>query len=132
MGSVIISSEEICEVYVYPCKAGQPHVYWHYSDKTISIQVPLCKSLQPRSNNCVLLGLIWRHKSDGGSTLKQNTVIRVSILFVLCINLVFGGKYMEFRIIFPLQYSISISTFEVDPVSDSLHNAIVNPKNIII
>jgi hypothetical protein len=53
--------------------------------------------------------------SDGGSTLKQNTVIRVSRLFVLCISLVFGGKYMEFHIIFSLQYSISINTFEVDP-----------------
>jgi hypothetical protein len=70
---------------------------------------------------------IWRHRSDGGSTLKQNTVIRVSRLFVLCISLVFGGKYMEFRIIFSLQYSIN--TFEVDPPSDSLHNAVVKPKN---
>jgi hypothetical protein len=77
----------------------------------------------------LLLGFIWCHKSDGGSTLKQNTVIRVSRLFVLCISLVFGGKYMEFRIIFSLQYSISINTFEVDPPSDSLHNAVVKPKN---
>jgi hypothetical protein len=53
----------------------------------------------------------------------------VSRLFVLCISLVFGGKYMEFRIIFSLQYSISIDTFEVDPPSDSLHNAVVKPKN---
>jgi hypothetical protein len=60
---------------------------------------------------------------------KQNTVIRVSRLFVLCINLVFGGKYMAFRIIFTLQYSISINTFEVDPPSDSLHNAVVKSKN---
>ena len=45
----------------------------------------------------------------GGSTLKQNTVIRVSRLFVLCISLVFGGKYMEFRIIFSLQYSINVN-----------------------
>jgi hypothetical protein len=67
----------------------------------------------------------WR----GGSTLKQNTVIRVSRLFVLCISLVFGGKYMKFRIIFSLQYSISINIFEVDPPSDSLHNAVVKPKN---
>jgi hypothetical protein len=36
---------------------------------------------------------------------------------------------MEFRIIFSLQYSISINTFEVDPPSDSLHNAVVKPKN---
>jgi methyl coenzyme M reductase subunit C len=78
----------------------------------------------------LFLGFIWRHKSDGGSTLKQNTVIRVSRLFVLCISLVFGGKYMEFRIIFSLQYSISINTFEVDPPSDSLHNAVVKPKNM--
>ena len=36
---------------------------------------------------------------------------------------------MEFRIIFSLQYSININTFEVDPPSDSLHNAVVKPKN---
>ena len=36
---------------------------------------------------------------------------------------------MEFRVIFSLQYSISINTFEVDPRSDSLHNALVKPKN---
>jgi hypothetical protein len=79
----------------------------------------------------LFLGFIWRHKSDGGSTLKQNTVIKVSRLFVLCISLVFGGKYMEFRIIFSLQNSININTFEVDPPSDSLHNAVVKPNNWI-
>jgi hypothetical protein len=36
---------------------------------------------------------------------------------------------MEFRIIFSLQNSININTFEVDPLSDSLHNAVVKPKN---
>jgi hypothetical protein len=72
------------------------------------------------------LGFIWRHRSDG---VIQNTVIRVSRLFVLCINLAFGGKYMEFRIIFSLQHIISINTFEVDPRSNSLHNAVVKPKN---
>ena len=39
---------------------------------------------------------------------------------------------MEFRIIFSLHYSISINTFEVEPPpprSDSLHNAVVKPKN---
>jgi hypothetical protein len=30
---------------------------------------------------------------------------------------VFGGKYTEFCIIFSLQYSISINTFEVDPLA---------------
>jgi hypothetical protein len=86
-----------------------------------------------RRSDCTasLKGMVkqWRHKSDGGSTLKQNTVIRVSRLFVLCISLVFGGKYMEFRTIFSLQYSISINTFEVDPPSDWLQNAVVKPKN---
>jgi hypothetical protein len=83
-----------------------------------------------RKLKALFLGFIWRHKSDGGSTLKQNTVIRVSRSFVLCISLVFGGKYMEYRIISSLQYSISImNTFEVDPPSDSLHNAVVKPKN---
>ena len=38
---------------------------------------------------------------------------------------------MEFRIIFSLQYSISINTFEVDSPSDSLHNAVVKPNNYI-
>jgi hypothetical protein len=41
---------------------------------------------------------------------------------------------MEFHIIFSLQYSISINTCEVDPPSDSLHNALVDlvkPKNSI-
>jgi hypothetical protein len=44
---------------------------------------------------------------------------------------------MEFRIIFSLQYSINVNTFdinfntfEVDPPLDSLHNAVVKPKNI--
>jgi hypothetical protein len=55
----------------------------------------------------------------------------VSQLFVLCISLVFGGKYVESRIIFSLQYSISIDTFEVDPLSDLLHNAVVKPNNYI-
>jgi hypothetical protein len=36
---------------------------------------------------------------------------------------------MEFRIIFSLQYSISINIFEVDPPSDSLYNAVVKRKN---
>ena len=53
----------------------------------------------------------------------------VSRLFFLCISLVFDGKYMEFCIIFSFEYSISINTFEVAPPSDSLHNAIVKPKN---
>jgi hypothetical protein len=79
----------------------------------------------------IFLGFIWRHKSDGGgSTLKQNIVIRVSRLLVLCISLVFGDKYMEFRTIFSLQYSISINTFEVDPPSDSLHDAVVTHARI--
>ena len=39
---------------------------------------------------------------------------------------------MEFRIIFSLQYSININTFEVDPPSDSLHNAVVKPKNMFM
>jgi hypothetical protein len=47
----------------------------------------------------------------------------------VCISLLFGGKYMEFRIIFSLQSSISINTFEFDRPSDSLYNAVVKPKN---
>jgi hypothetical protein len=71
-------------------------------------------------------GFIWRHRRDG---VKQNTDIRVSRLFVLCISLAFGGKYMELRIIFSLQHRISINKFEVDPPSYSLHNAVEKPKN---
>jgi hypothetical protein len=73
-----------------------------------------------------ILGFHMTSQKWQGSTLKQNTV---SQLFVLCISLVFGGKYMEFCTIFSLQYSISINTFEVDPPSDSLHNVVVKPKN---
>ena len=42
----------------------------------------------------------------GGQLLKQNTVnIRVSRLFILCISLVLGGKYMEFCIsLTPVQH----------------------------
>ena len=65
------------------------------------------------------------HQKSNGPSL-----ISVSQLFVLCIGLVFGGKYMEFQFIFSLQYSIDINTFEVDPPSDSLHNAVVKPKNM--
>ena len=32
----------------------------------------------------------------GGATVKQNTVIRVSRLFVLCISLMFGGNTWNF------------------------------------
>jgi hypothetical protein len=43
------------------------------------------------------LGFIWRHKSDGGSTLKQNTVTRVSRLliyvFALCLVAIHGISY---------------------------------------
>jgi hypothetical protein len=85
---------------------------------------------------CASVGILGFHMTSqkwrgGGATLKQNTVIRVSRLFVLCVSLVFGGKYVEFRIIISLQYSISINTFEVDPPSDSLHNAVVKPNNIV-
>jgi hypothetical protein len=71
--------------------------------------------------------------TGGGGGLKHNIVIRVNRLFVLCISFVFGGKHLKFRIIFSLQYSIGINTFEViDPPSDSLYNAIVKPKYILI
>jgi hypothetical protein len=60
-----------------------------------------------RSKRCLEIANTEVTGGGGGSTLKQNTVIRVSRLFILCISLVFGGKYMEFRIIFsctPLQH----------------------------
>jgi hypothetical protein len=85
-----------------------------------------------QSNLHCILGFHMTSQKWRGSTLKQNTVIRVSRLLVLCISLVFGGKYVEFRIIFSLQYSMSINTFEVDPPSDSLHSAVVKPKNFIV
>jgi hypothetical protein len=79
----------------------------------------------------IFLGFIVRHKSDGGSTLKQNTVIRESRLFVICISLVFGGKYMWNFLSFS-HSCISMNTFEVDPPSDSLQDAVVKPKNVYI
>ena len=72
----------------------------------------------------LILGASYDVTEVTGLTLKQNTVIRVSRWLVLCISLVFGGKYMEFRIIFSHQYNISINTFEVDLPSNSLHNVL--------
>ncbi len=49
----------------------------------------------------------------------------------MCVGLVFRSKYVQFPINCSLQYSINISTVEVDPHSDLLHICIVKPKNII-
>ena len=41
----------------------------------------------------------------------------------------FGGKYVQFRVICSLQDRIIINTFWVDPHLDLLQNALVKPKN---
>ena len=43
----------------------------------------------------------------------------------------FGNKYMKFRIICSLQYSININTVEADPHSHSLHNNTLNFINLL-
>ncbi len=39
-------------------------------------------------------------------------------MFTVCVGLVFRSKYVQFPIICSLQYSINISTVEVDPHPD--------------
>ena len=41
----------------------------------------------------------------------------------------FLSKYVQFRVICSLQYSININTIKVDPHSDWLQNGVVKPKN---
>ena len=53
-------------------------------------------------------------------------------MFTVCVGLVFRSKYVQFPIIFSLQYSININTVEVDPHSDLLHICIVKPKNTFV
>ena len=53
-------------------------------------------------------------------------------MFTVCIGLVFRSKYVQFSVICSLQYSINISTVEVDPHSDLLYICVVKPKNIFI
>jgi hypothetical protein len=69
-----------------------------------------------------------------GSQLQNKTQLSEwddCLFYVLALCLLLWWQYMEFRIIFSLQYSISIDTCEVDLPSDSLHNALVKPKNSI-
>ena len=53
-------------------------------------------------------------------------------MFTVCVGLVFRSKYAQFLIIWSLQYSININTFEVDPHLDLLHICIVKPKNMLL
>ena len=53
-------------------------------------------------------------------------------MFTVCVGLVFRSNYMQFLIIWFLQYSININTVEVDPHSDLLHICIVKPKNTFV
>ena len=53
------------------------------------------------------------------------------ITLVLYIGLVLDSKNIQFHIICSFYYSISINSTEVDPHSNSLHNGIVKPKNIV-
>ena len=53
------------------------------------------------------------------------------ITLMLYIGLVLDSKNIQFHIICSFCYSISINSTEVDPHSNSLHNGIVKPKNIV-
>ena len=53
------------------------------------------------------------------------------ITFMLYIGLVLDSKNIQFHIICSFYYSISINSTVVDPLSNSLHNGIVKPKNIV-
>ena len=53
------------------------------------------------------------------------------ITFMLYIGLVLDSKNIQFHIICSFYYSISINSTEVDPHSNSLHNGIVKPNNIV-
>ena len=53
------------------------------------------------------------------------------ITLMLYIGLVLDSKNVQFHIICSFYYSISINSTEVDPHSNSLHNGIVKPKNIV-
>ena len=50
-------------------------------------------------------------------------------MFTVCVGFVFGSKYMQFRIICSLQYTININTVDVDPHSHTQQINIVKPKN---
>ena len=53
------------------------------------------------------------------------------ITLMLYIGLVLVCKNIQFHIMCSFYYSISINSTEVDPHSNSLHNGIVKPKNIV-
>ena len=63
-----------------------------------------------------------------GSTLNGGIIMGVNKMFTVCVGHVFGSKYVQFRIVCLLQYSIKINTVEVDPHSDSLQNGAMNPR----
>ena len=70
------------------------------------------------------------HKFHLGSTPNRYTVIRLKKNFTVCVDLVFGSKYVQFREICLLQCSTIINTFWVDPHSELLKKVPVKPKNI--
>ena len=72
-----------------------------------------------------ILGFYVTHKCHWGSTPNRYTVIGEMV------ELLSGSKYVQFREICSLQYSIIINTFWADPHSDLLPNAQVKPKNMI-
>ena len=53
------------------------------------------------------------------------------ITLMLYIGLLLVCKNIQFHIICSFYYSISINSTVVDPHSNSLHNGIVKPKNIV-
>ena len=95
--------------------------------------------------------LVWNPKMNGELAYADDQVSAVLIILVLEFHVNFTGvqlriytqslegnnftlyaltsKYVKFREICSLQYSIIINTFWVDPHSDLLKNAPVKPKN---
>ena len=52
-------------------------------------------------------------------------------MFTVCVGLVFCSKYVQFSVIYSLQYSININAIEDDPHSYLLHICTVKPKNSV-
>ena len=82
-----------------------------------------------KMTSCLFLGFMWRHKFHWGSTPNRYTVIRLKKIFIICVDLVFGSKCVQFREIWLLQCSTIINTFWVDPHSELLKKVPVKPKN---
>ena len=100
-----------------------------YEDKgTLNFLFRNCNSF--KKMQVQFLGFTWRHKFHWRSTPNRYTVIGGKQFFTVCVELVFGSKYVQFREICLLQCSKIINTFWVDPHSELLKKVPVKPKNI--